>query len=213
MQEKKLTRREREKLRQRQDMLDGALALFSEKGYHNVSVQEIAERSEFAIGTLYKFFKNKEDLYKSLITGLSQTWNRVMTQALDTQKDPVEKLKAYILAKGELFTQNAPMIRLYLTETRGASYTIMAGMEIEIQEHCEDLLTKLAAVFEKGMDQDRFSRICDPYYLAVSLEHITSAFLFLWMENSKEHPYPENPEFILDILLKGLEKTTPGMSG
>ena len=49
-----LPRREREKMRQRKEMLDAALDLFSEKGYHNASMQEIAHKSEFAIGTLYK---------------------------------------------------------------------------------------------------------------------------------------------------------------
>ncbi len=44
-----------------------ALKLFSEKGFHNVSMHEIAEKSEFAVGTLYKFFSNKEELYKALI--------------------------------------------------------------------------------------------------------------------------------------------------
>jgi len=63
----KLSRREREKLRQRQEVLDVALGLFSEKGYHNVSMHEIAKAAEFAIGTLYKFFRNKEDLYRALI--------------------------------------------------------------------------------------------------------------------------------------------------
>jgi len=42
MQGEKLSRREREKLRQRQEILDAALELFSEKGYHNVSMHEIA---------------------------------------------------------------------------------------------------------------------------------------------------------------------------
>ena len=67
MPEKPLSRREKEKLRQRQEMLAAGLTLFSEKGYHNVSMLEIAEKSEFATGTLYKFFKNKEDLYKTLM--------------------------------------------------------------------------------------------------------------------------------------------------
>ena len=67
MNEENLPRREREKLRQRQEMLAAALDLFSEKGYHNVSMHEVAEKAEFAIGTLYKFFRNKEDLYKALI--------------------------------------------------------------------------------------------------------------------------------------------------
>jgi len=56
MQDEKLPRREREKLRHRRQMLAAALDLFSEKGYHNVSMHEISKRAEFAIGTLYKFF-------------------------------------------------------------------------------------------------------------------------------------------------------------
>jgi len=62
----KPSRREREKLRQRQEILDVALNLFSKKGYHNISMHEIAKEAEFAIGTLYKFFRNKEDLYQAI---------------------------------------------------------------------------------------------------------------------------------------------------
>ncbi len=49
---KTLPRREREKLRLREDLLAAALELFSESGYHNVSMREIAQRAEFAVGTV-----------------------------------------------------------------------------------------------------------------------------------------------------------------
>ena len=45
MEDMKMPRREREKLKQRQEMLAAALGLFSEKGYHNVSMHEIAEKA------------------------------------------------------------------------------------------------------------------------------------------------------------------------
>jgi len=63
----KLPRREREKLRQRGEILEIALNLFAEKGFHGVSMHEVAGKAEFAIGTLYKFFQSKEDLYKALV--------------------------------------------------------------------------------------------------------------------------------------------------
>ena len=56
MREQKLPRREREKLRQRQEIIAAALDLFSERGYHNVSMHEIARKAEFAIGTLRNNF-------------------------------------------------------------------------------------------------------------------------------------------------------------
>ena len=88
-----LPRREREKLRQRDELLAAALELFSEKGYHNVSMHEIAQRAEFAVGTVYKFFKNKEDLYKALITGKVVEYHRVLKEALNQQKDIASLLR------------------------------------------------------------------------------------------------------------------------
>ena len=201
-----LTRREKEKLRQREDMLNAAMDLFSEHGYHNVSIQQIAERAEFAIGTLYKFFKNKEDLYNSLIRRLSEQSHNQIGAAMDQTDNETEKLAAFVRAKGRIFTDNAPMIRLYAAETRGASFAIATGRDSVILDQHRKMLDKLAAEFESGMLKGTFRRIADPYYLAVSLENITLSFLFLWLEDPDRHPYPDDPQQILDILFKGLTK-------
>ena len=204
MKNKKLSRREREKLRQRQEMLAAALDLFSEKGYHNVSMHEIAEKAEFAIGTLYKFFKNKEELYKNPVLEQSDRFHETLTKAIKEPDDEIEKLRNYIRAKGEIFRDNVSMIRLYFAETRGASFNIMAGLDSEIREQYGGFLQNLATVFETGIKRKRFKKITDPYHLAVALDSITNAFLFLWLEAPESHPYPENPDHILDIMLKGL---------
>ena len=99
MEERKLSRKEREKLRHRGQILDTALDLFSVKGYHNVSMHEIAGKAEFAIGTLYRFFENKEDLYKALIMEQSEEFHRVLNEAIDISGDEVEKIHRYIKAR------------------------------------------------------------------------------------------------------------------
>ncbi len=202
--EKKLSRREREKLWQRREMLNAALELFSQKGYHNVSMQEIAQQAEFAIGTLYKFFKNKEDLYKSLINEQADKFHEALTEALENGKDEIEKLRNYIQAKRTVFMENVKVIRLYFAETKGASFNVKAGLDKELRERYEQFLYSLGAVFESGMKKRVFRRIADPYWLAVSLDSICNAFLLLWLESPQHHPFPENPDAILDILFKGL---------
>ena len=204
MTETQLPRRERERLIRRQEILDAGLALFSEKGFHNVSMHEIAKKSEFAIGTLYKFFENKEDLYKALVLEQADKFHRALTAAIEGPGDGVEKLRNYVRAKGEIFRANVPMIRLYFAETRGASYNIMAGLDRDIRERYGHFLEKLASVFASGMEKKRFKKIADPYYLAVAIESITNAFLLLWLESPEQRPYPEDPDVILDILFKGL---------
>jgi TetR/AcrR family transcriptional regulator len=204
MGEKKIPRREREKLRQRQEMLSAALGLFSEKGYHNVSMHEIAEKAEFAIGTLYKFFKNKEDLYKALVLEQADTFHDTLTKAIQESDDEIEKLRNYVRVKGEIFRANVSVIRLYFAETRGASFNVMAGLDLEIRERYGQFLQTLASVFERGMRRKRFEKIADPYYLAIALDSLTNAFLFLWLEAPERHAYPKDPDTILDILFKGL---------
>ena len=203
MEDMKMPRREREKLRQRQEMLAAALGLFSEKGYYNVSMHEIAQKAEFAIGTLYKFFKSKEDLYKALMLEQANKFDDELTKTLKEPNDEIEKLRNYVRAKGELFRANVSMIRLYFAETRGASFNVMA-LDSEIRQQYYRFLQTLASVFERGMRRKCFKKIADPYHLAIALESLTNTFLFLWVEAPERHPFPEDPDTILDILFKGL---------
>ena len=203
MEDMKMPRREREKLRQRQEILAAALGLFSEKGYYNVSMHEIAQKAEFAIGTLYKFFKSKEDLYKALMLEHANKFDDELTKTIKEPDDEIEKLRNYVRAKGELFRADVAMIRLYFAETRGASFNVMA-LDSEIRQQYYRFLQTLASVFERGMRRKCFKKIADPYHLAIALESLTNTFLFLWVEAPERHPFPEDPDTILDILFKGL---------
>lgn len=62
-----LTRREREKLAHRQEIMDAAMRVFSQKGFFNATIDEIAQEAEFSKGALYLYFSSKEDLLFSII--------------------------------------------------------------------------------------------------------------------------------------------------
>lgn len=194
----RLSRRERDKLRQREQMLEAALDLFSERGYHNVSMHEIAERAEFAIGTLYSVFTNKEDLYKALLIDLSDRFGAELREALDQGADEMERIQNYIRAKAALWHENAKVIRLYFAETRGASFNIKAGLNAELRERYEEFLNRLAEVFASGIRARTF-RDLPPYDLAVSLDSLLNSALLLWMNDPERHPYSERVATMVSI--------------
>ena len=205
MQKNRLSRRERERLNQRREILDAALFLFSKKGYHNVSMHEIAKKAEFAVGTLYKFFKNKEDLYSSLIVEQSDKFHNAIIAAVRGSENEVEQLRNYVRAKSMVFRDNVDVIRLYFTETRGASFNVRTGLDKSIRQRYNNvLLNVLAPVFERGMKKKLFNRIAEPYQLAVALDSLCNAFLFLWLEEPDQNLYIEDPDIILNILFQGL---------
>ncbi len=199
-----LSRREKEKLRQRQEMLAAALDLFSEKGYHNVSMHQIAEKAEFAIGTLYRFFQNKEDLYKALVLEQCDKFEDAIARAIEKSDDEVEKLRNYVRTKSEEFRSNLAFVRLFLAESKGASFNIKAGLDEEVRKRYYGFLERLASIFESGMSNKRFKKIATPYYLAAALDSVVDAYLLLWLESPERHPYPEDPQAILDIFFRGL---------
>lgn len=204
MAEQKLPRREREKLRQRQEMLAAALDLFSHKGYHNVSMQEIAEKAEFAIGTLYKFFQNKEDLYKTIILERFDDFEAAFKRTMQQSDDEVETLRHYVRFRGDRFRHNLPLVRLFLAESRGISFNLKTGVDNEVRQRYYDILKRLASVFASGIDKKRFKKIADPYYLAVALDSAIDASLLLWLDAPECYPYPEDPDTILNIFFRGL---------
>lgn len=205
MKQQALSRKEREKLRQRQEILNASLALFSEKGYQNVSMQEIAEKSEFSIGTIYKFFQNKEDLYTAMILSYCDEFETLLLGVLrDTPGDEMDKLRAYVSLKGKLFQKNLPFIRTFLAESKGASFNMRAKLRSEMGQRYMTFVETVAEVFESGIRNKRFAPVSDSYHLALAMDNIADSFLSLSLEKPDEFPYPEDPDLILNILVKGL---------
>ena len=62
-----LSRREREKAQHRQEILNAAIQVFAEKGFHSATLDEIAQKAEFSKAALYLYFSNKEDLLFNII--------------------------------------------------------------------------------------------------------------------------------------------------
>jgi len=199
-----LTRRERAKLRHRKEILDAALYLFSEHGFHNVSMQQVAERAEFSIGTLYNFFDNKEHLYKTLLGELTGKFQHAVTSAIDAGSDETEMLRNYVTAKAAIFCENMEVVQLYFQETSGASFNFKAGLDAEVRVQHAQFIKRLAKVFANGIKKKRFNNIADPYFLAIAVDSFTNAILLGCLEDPENRSYPQDPDVLLNIFFKGL---------
>ena len=60
------SRKERETELRRQIIIEAAEKLFLSEGYENTTMDEIARLSEYSKGTLYKYFKSKDELYLAI---------------------------------------------------------------------------------------------------------------------------------------------------
>jgi len=88
----KLPRREREKLFRRNEILEAATKLFAEKGYDYTTLDEIAEKAEFGKGTIYNYFKSKEEIFHLIIEQIFEGHFNILSEAIkntNTFKDLV----------------------------------------------------------------------------------------------------------------------------
>src|SRR4030095_6053518 len=83
-----LPRRERDRLRRRTDILLAAEDVFAAKGYHNASIEEIARAAEYATGTVYLYFKDKEALYVELFEEKIRELIQFIEQRICKEKQP-----------------------------------------------------------------------------------------------------------------------------
>jgi len=188
MKKDKPSRKEREQLQRRTEILQAALELFSQKGYHNVSMHEIAVRAEFAVGTLYKFFKSKDELYKEILLHAAMMFYSTLSKVLDGKGNEYDRLRNYLKTKFKIFMENILLVRIYFAVSgAGVSFNVRRGLETELRSFYDQIIQKLAAVFEKGIQKEIF-RPLDPYYLALALDSISNAFLFCWVEDPDRHP-------------------------
>ena len=209
MEEKQLSRREKEKLEQRRLMLDAALELFSQKGYHDTSMHEIAEKSEFAIGTLYKFFKNKEDLYKALVRERAREAFSALSEPLSTEENPLTVLEDYVQNRARIAAQIAPLLRMHLVIAQGVSLHVSQELEKELRELLGDHIDKLAGVMKEGIRRNLL-REMEPLVLAVALDGLARAFFTRLTCEPEWYSHEENVPVVLDLFFRGGLAEKPG---
>src|SRR5690348_6097369 len=93
-------RRQKHKAELRTQILVAARQIFVREGYENFSMRKLAQRIEYSPGSIYLHFKNKEELFESLVEESFERLLKVISgiQNGHGHQDPVEALKQGLLA-------------------------------------------------------------------------------------------------------------------
>lgn len=168
-----LSRKEREKLRHREEILAVALRLFSDRGFHNVSMQEIASKSEFGVGTLYNLFESKEQLFVELMKSGLEKIGQLLLPILDSDQEEEEKLSEFIRVHVDMIEGNVEFIKLYISQY-GMSTSVNPMLK-DISNLKTTVAAKLESLIKAGIQKQIFRRV-HPEIVALSLRATLEAF-------------------------------------
>ncbi len=104
------------RLSTRERILEAALDVFAEKGFHLATVDEIAERANLGKGTVYRHFANKEALFNELVRLRLEELERDANTVLDGQDDVLTMITKYLRIYFAFFDRNQRLYRLVVQE-------------------------------------------------------------------------------------------------
>ena len=133
-----------EKIREekRKQIMDAALELFSNEGYHGTSISKIAKAAGISKGLLYNYFTSKEELVGSIMNkGMD-----ILTEFLDPNKDGVltdDEFEFFVRKSFETLKRNTSYWRLYFILIMQAGvYELMMDKYKAVMGNIMELLTE-----------------------------------------------------------------------
>ena len=151
-------RKEREKERRRQQIIVAAKTVFSEKGFSGATMEDIATEAELSPGTLYLYFKNKEELYASLSLRILQ-YLQIRVAHVKNQKDlnPEQKIQTMTEAMFDVYEFDPLIIiNMFHLQSSDTLKNLSPELLAEIKELSRKSLGTLATIFDEGIQQGYF---------------------------------------------------------
>jgi AcrR family transcriptional regulator len=187
-----------------QSIQEAAIRVISRKGMASATMQEIAEEAGVAKGTIYLYFRDREELVeKTFETAIGELHKRI-DAALDGEEPFAQRLRAVITAKLAFFNENREFFRLYHTlRMPEGSATQQRRQKRTCQPQYRARVDRLAAHLKLAMDAGEV-RPLDPKRLALFLIETSTAIVLERLSEDAPPPESDDVELIVTTLLSGI---------
>ena len=150
-------RKEREKERRRQQIIVAAKRVFSEKGFNKATMEDIAKEAELSPGTLYLYFKNKEELYASLSLRILQYLHLRVEHVNKEAADPQKKIEALMEAMYDVYEFDPLiLINMFHMQSSETLKNLSPQLLAEIKDLSSKSIGSIATIFDNGIRQGFF---------------------------------------------------------
>jgi AcrR family transcriptional regulator len=193
-------RRERRIAARKQQILEAAAHVFSQKGYERATTREIAETADLAEGTLYNYFPSKRDL----LIGVAQNYaEEVIADLDDSRAETFEGMLTQMMAKRFKRGQERRLFMLFLYEARHNEDVHEHYMQGALQRIINETERRLQRLMELGL-----IRPVDPAIAARTLSATIMGFAALFeLGGTVGHSSPEQlGAEVTDIFINGLKQ-------
>jgi AcrR family transcriptional regulator len=123
-------------------LLEAATFLFKEKGYHNTSMQDLADALGVQKGSLYYYIDSKEELLRRLLERATSVLGAQIDEVYAADLSPVDKLQRALENHAEIMMNNLNLVAVYLYEYRNLPPQRLEEALV-VRKHYESVLMRI----------------------------------------------------------------------
>jgi AcrR family transcriptional regulator len=182
----------------RQYKFELAAGIFTKKGYHKTTVDEIAAAIGVSKGTIYYYFKNKEELYLAIIREGIDLFHGQLCKAAESPAGPKDKIRKLIRGHFVFCGKEKDLVFLFLKELGSTDFSreILANMLAKCMQVYRD-------VIEDGIAKGVF-RPVNPEIITSALFGMLTITAFHYLSYDREIPLEPASAALEDLFFNGL---------
>ena len=197
-------RKQREYEARREEILLAAERMFSQNGFFKTSMAEIAEASQFAMGTVYRFFKSKEEIYISLVEVKVEELLNLLQEATKSGSTAPEKLREVIRVKLAFADQNRDFFRIYVSEWSGFEWTVKSAFGDRVWKKYLAQIDLVANLIKEGIKAGEFRKV-NPKDTSLALHGMLNSTIYVWiLQAGPKESLVDKGEWLGDLFLGGI---------
>ncbi|MBF0407364.1 MAG: TetR/AcrR family transcriptional regulator [Candidatus Riflebacteria bacterium] len=182
-------------------IISAATKCFSTQSFQDVKLDKVAEEAGVAKGTIYLYFRNKEDLFcECLIHDNADNYQRA-EDIISEKATASVRLKKLVELQDEIYQKKGPLVQ-QMIQMAPALPISPDGMKI-LHDHLRRIIDQHSRLFQQGIDSGEFSSRFSADQMAVIFVQIFDLKLKFQMF----HIQPLTPEDIFDSLIKMFDQT------
>lgn len=185
-------------------IMEAAIRVFARKGFYNATIADIAKVAEVAEGTIYLYFKNKDDLLISIFENSMDLFIQEVNRQLEGCPGTVEKFRRFVTLHLELVQQNQDLAQVLQIELRQSSKFMKEYEGGKFSEY----LNIIREILENGKAEGLFRKTLNDRILSRAIFGAVDemALDWIWMKK-KRYGLETCAEQLADFFLKGIVVT------
>ena len=184
----------------RRRILDAAVSVFAQHGFYNAKVSQIAKEAGVADGTIYLYFKNKEDILIQVFIDAMDEILRRQEEAIGQVSDPLDRLRTFIRGHFASVAESRAMAEVITVELRQSS-KFMRNTDMKPFGR---YLGMIARIIDDGVRSGVFAPASDPRLIARAIFGAVDELALEWAMSDRNASLDVAGNRVADLFLSGL---------